>query len=224
MPAMPPPLSPCGRTSDAAKRSSDASEVTNASVSAPSVSQVAPTTSSPSRSPITSNSSERTGHSGRADLDHALPGAQGQPGRARVGLPAAGPGRRPSPPAASGTSSAADMPPRSDTVPACSGSTGSGSTSVLNARPALVTSSTRPRAVECDDRAYRVVLDPAVAPAPLGRLLRLGRGPGDQPGRGEDHLARVVGDLQRAGRRGGGEHLLEVAVDRAWCAAARRTA
>ena len=41
------------------------------------------------------------------------------------------------------------MPPRSDTVPACSGSTGSGSTSILNARPALVTSSTRPRAVEC---------------------------------------------------------------------------
>ena len=105
------------------------------------------------------------------------------------------------------------MPPRSDTVPACSGSTGSGSTSILNARPALVTSEHPAAGGGVHDGAYRVVLDPAAAAAPLGGLLGLGRGPGDQPGRGEDHLARVVGDLQRPGRRGRGQHLLEVAVD-----------
>ena len=84
---------------------------------------------------MTSNSSDAHRPLRRADLHHALAGAQRQAGRARAAGRRAGPGRRPSPPASSGTSSAADMPPRSDTVPACSGSTGSGSTSVLNARP-----------------------------------------------------------------------------------------
>ena len=41
-------------------------------------------------------------------------------------------------PASSGTSSLAAIPPLSDTVPACSGNTGNGSTSVLNARPLVV--------------------------------------------------------------------------------------
>ncbi len=122
--------------------------MTNASVSAPSVSQVAPTTSSPSRNEITSNSSERTGHSGAHTLTTPCRVPSASPGEPCADGPS---GARPTTvsPGSSGTSSAADMPPRSDTVPDCSGSTGSGSTSILKARPALVTSSTRPRAVEC---------------------------------------------------------------------------
>ncbi len=57
------------------------------------------------------------------------------------------------------------------------------------------------------------MLDATVSPATFGGLLGLRNGPGDQSGRGEDHLARVVGHLERSRRRGGGEHLLEVTVD-----------
>ena len=138
---MPPPLTPCGRTAEAAYRSSDESDDRNTSVSVPSVSQVAPTTSSPSFNEITSNSSDRTGHSGEHTLTTPCRVPSASPGEPSARSPS---GAMPTTfsPFSKGTSSLAAMPPRSDTVPAASGSTGSGSTSVLNARPRLVTSST----------------------------------------------------------------------------------
>src|SRR5690606_41142430 len=48
-----------------------------------------------------------------------------------------------------GASSRTSTPSRNDTVPDDSGSTGNGNTSVLNARPRLVTNNTWPRAVVC---------------------------------------------------------------------------
>ncbi len=79
MPAMPPPERPCGRTPSAPKCSSWASEVTKQSVSSPVASSTAPTTSSPSLSGITSHSS-RPRDLGVDPLDHALAGAEREPG------------------------------------------------------------------------------------------------------------------------------------------------
>ena len=60
-PAMPPAARPCGRTEDAGKRSSCASDVTNTSSSDSPDSWTAPTTRSPGRSAISSNSSRFCG-------------------------------------------------------------------------------------------------------------------------------------------------------------------
>ena len=221
MPAMPPPLRPCGRTSLAGNRSSDASEVTKASVSAPSVSQVAPSTSSPSCRLITSNSSERTGHSGAQTLTTPCRVPSARPGEP-VGAPS---GARPTTclPRLQrhqlGGRHAAAHRHRAGLL-----RQHRQRQHVGLERPAGAGHQQHPAAGGgVHDRAYRVVLDPAAAAAALGRLLALGGGPGDQPGRGEDDLARVVGHLERAGRRGGRQHLLEVAVDQRGAPRARRT-
>ena len=78
MPAMPPAARPCGRTAEAGKRSSCASEVMKTRSSSPSRSSTAPTTSSPSLSAMTSHSSPVRRVVGGDPLDDALRGAEGE--------------------------------------------------------------------------------------------------------------------------------------------------
>ena len=181
-------------------------EVNSTSSSSPSASSTAPTTSSPGRSAITSTASSRPGHSGAT----------------RLTVP-------------SRVASASPVEPGSYVVSASTRSPRSSADELGGRRPAaqrqragrhaghrrqvehadpqdppgrLVTSPTWPRAVV----RTRLTID--VVPVPLGArpaLLSTHGGPGQQAGRRQQHVDRVVGHLER--RRTGRHQRLEVAAD-----------
>ena len=190
-PAMPPPERPWGRTPSAPKCSSWASVVMKHRVSSPVCSSTAPTTSSPSLSPITSQS--RLGeHLGVDPLDHALPGAERQPGpvgRAASRGPA--PARR----------ARAPRTRRPGAPPARCGSLADGGQrgQLEHAEPddaAGAGEQRRPRRGRWPappTRSRRAW--PGRRRSPGGSSVGRAR---QQPARGEVDEARVVGDLERA--------------------------
>ena len=144
MPAMPPAPRPCGRTFEASKRSSWASEVTSVRMSE-SAAVAAKTTRSPSARAITSQESPRLGSS---------------PGLTRLMTPAAVAstiGGWPAEPIGTSptifssgsmsTSRRAGCPPASDGAPSRRGISGAATTSSRTRRPVSVIAPTRPRAV-----------------------------------------------------------------------------
>ena len=142
MPAIPPAPRPCGRTAEALKWSSWASEVTKTSSSSPERSSTAPTTSSPSLSAMTSQV-DPFGASGVTRLTtpwavpRARPGESGE-SEVRVRTRSSAPRSRYAPTGA---------PPESEGASFVGGSVGSSRAPTRATRPALVTMPTSPRAV-----------------------------------------------------------------------------
>ena len=199
---MPPPLRPCGRTPAAVKWSSWASELMKQSSSSPVRSSTAPTTSSPSLSPITSHSS--------------LPSTSGL---TRFTTPCLVPSARPGPSLRSAAQRRGPARPAGASAPgrtaARPGGSGGSPTPAARAGRGRCRRTTRPREVRAPISPRAVVRTAetmtswlARAPSPLGRLV--GRRAGEQPGRREIGEARVVGDLERrSGGRDGDAGRLE---------------
>ena len=195
MPAMPPPERPCGRTEAAGKCSSWASLVMKVSSSDSLVSSTAPTTRSPALEPddlpgVAPSTSALT----RLTTPRAVPSASPSEVSASVVRQST------RSPASRVTSSETWVPPCRLGALAVDGTVGRSSALILISRPArgdhaeIAAGGAEHRG---DDH---VVVGPRAA-----RRQRVGVvGPGQQAGRGQQHPARVVGDLQRrgGGRRG----------------------
>ena len=144
IPAMPPAERPCGRTAEAGKRSRSPVEANSTSSSSPSTSSLAPTTSSPDRSAMTSTASPLTGHSGATRLTTPCRVTSTRPGPVSASADSA----RIRSPRSSEANSEAGAPPRSDSAPVVTaGTAGRSRTPMRRTRPAEVTSPTWPRVV-----------------------------------------------------------------------------
>ncbi len=194
---MPPAERPCGRTADAANRSSWASDVTNTSSAESACAaarSTAPTTSSPSLSEMTSQAS-LPGRSGttRLTTPDAVPSAS--PASASVSEARA----TTRSPASSVTYSLSGPPPASDSGPAVGGTAGMSTTPSRSTRPAEVTTPTWPRAVARTREATTSCA--ARSPGAGGSGASRAGGARQQAGGRQQHPAGVVADLER--RRGG---------------------